>query len=377
MEKINGKKIIESIVKSSGLKIIDIYIIRKFLGTFFFSIVIILSIAVIFDFSEKIDDFIEHGAPFRDVIFDYYFNFIPYFAVLFSSLFTFISVIFFTSKMAYDTEIIAILSSGVSFKRFILPYMVSAAVIASFSFLISNFVIPDANKVKLDFEEKYIHSRPQAFNDKNIHRQIEPGVFIYMQSYSSLSQTGFNFSMEKFVDGVLKSKLIADQIHWDTAINKWRISRYYIRDINGMNETLSFGTSIDSTLNITPEDFARRINVVETMSIKELNKFIAISKMRGETNLVAFQIEKYKRSAYPFSTFILTLIGVAVSSKKVRGGIGTQLGVGLMISFSYILFMQFSSQFSIGGSLPPMLAVWLPNMIFAIVAFILYKLAPK
>jgi lipopolysaccharide export system permease protein len=377
MEKINGKKIIESIVKSSGLKIIDIYIIRKFLGTFFFSIVIILSIAVIFDFSEKIDDFIEHGAPFRDVIFDYYFNFIPYFAVLFSSLFTFISVIFFTSKMAYDTEIIAILSSGVSFKRFILPYMVSAAVIASFSFLISNFVIPDANKVKLDFEEKYIHSRPQAFNDKNIHRQIEPGVFIYMQSYSSLSQTGFNFSMEKFVDGVLKSKLIADQIHWDTAINKWRIRRYYIRDINGMNETLSFGTSIDSTLNITPEDFARRINVVETMSIKELNKFIAISKMRGETNLVAFQIEKYKRSAYPFSTFILTLIGVAVSSKKVRGGIGTQLGVGLMISFSYILFMQFSSQFSIGGSLPPMLAVWLPNMIFAIVAFILYKLAPK
>jgi lipopolysaccharide export system permease protein len=257
------------------------------------------------------------------------------------------------------------------------PIWFSAAVIASFSFLISNFVIPDANKVKLDFEEKYIHSRPQAFNDKNIHRQIEPGVFIYMQSYSSLSQTGFNFSMEKFVDGVLKSKLIADQIHWDTAINKWRIRRYYIRDINGMNETLSFGTSIDSTLNITPEDFARRINVVETMSIKELNKFIAISKMRGETNLVAFQIEKYKRSAYPFSTFILTLIGVAVSSKKVRGGIGTQLGVGLMISFSYILFMQFSSQFSIGGSLPPMLAVWLPNMIFAIVAFILYKLAPK
>jgi lipopolysaccharide export system permease protein len=377
MEKIDGKKIIESIIKSTGLKIIDIYIIKKFLGTFFFSIVIILSIAVIFDFSEKIDDFIEKGAPFREVIFDYYFNFIPYFAVLFSSLFTFISVIFFTSKMAYDTEIIAILSSGVSFRRLLLPYLVSATVIALFSFLLSNFVIPDANKVKLSFEEKYIHSRPKAFNDKNIHRQVEPGVFIYLESYSSLSQTGYNFSIENFVDGVLKSKLVADQIHWDTITNKWRIRRYYIRDINGLHETLTEGDFIDSSLNITPEDFARRINVVETMSIKELNKFIAISKMRGETNLVAYQIEKYKRGAYPFSTFILTLIGVAVSSKKVRGGIGAQLGAGLIISFSYILFMQFSSQFSIGGSLPPMLAVWLPNMVFAVVALILYKLAPK
>lgn len=377
MEKINGKKIVESIIKSTGLKIIDFYIIRKFLGTFFFSIVIILSIAVIFDFSEKIDDFIEKGAPFKEVIFDYYFNFIPYFAVLFSSLFTFISVIFFTSKMAYDTEIIAILSSGVSFKRLLVPYMVSAFVIAMFSFMLSNFVIPDANKVKLDFEEKYIHSRPKAFNDKNIHRQIEPGIFIYMESYSSISQTGFNFSMEKFVDGVLVSKLIADQIHWDTAIDKWRIRRYYIRDIDGLKESLREGSSIDTTINIIPEDFARRINVVETMSIKELNKFIEISKMRGETNLIAYQIEKYKRGAYPFSTFILTLIGVAVSSKKVRGGIGAQLGTGLVISFSYILFMQFSSQFSIGGSLPPMLAVWLPNMIFAIVALILYKMAPK
>ncbi|MGC9341767.1 MAG: LptF/LptG family permease, partial [Bacteroidales bacterium] len=198
-------------------------------GTFFFSILIILSIAVVFDFSEKIDDFIENGAPFREVIFDYYLNFIPYFAVLFSALFTFISVIYFTSKMAYNTEIIAILSNGVSFRRLLFPYMLSATIIAMFAFFLSNYVIPDANKIKLDFEEKYIHSRPVSFNRKDIHRQIRPGVFIYMESYSNISLTGYNFSMEKFEEGKLVSKLMADQIYWDSTKNKWTIRRYYIR----------------------------------------------------------------------------------------------------------------------------------------------------
>lgn len=377
MEKFNAKKPVQSLVRYTGLKILDFYIIKKFLGTFFFSIVIILSIAVIFDFSEKIDDFIENGAPTREVILDYYLNFIPYFAVLFSSLFTFISVIYFTSKMAYDTEIIAILSSGVSFRRLLLPYMVSAVIIALFSFLLSNYVIPDANRVKLDFEEKYIHSRPVTFNRKNIHRQIEPGLFIYMESYSTMSQTGYNFSMEKYEDGKLRSKLLSDQIAWDSTKNKWVIRRYYIRDINGLEESITEGNTIDTSINMFPEDFSRRLNVVETMSLGELNDFIAVSQMQGETNITAFLIEKYKRTAFPFSTFILALIGVSVSSQKVRGGIGMQLGVGLMISFSYILFMQFSSQFSIGGIIPPFLAVWLPNLLFAGIAVILYKMAPK
>lgn len=377
MEKFNGKKVIGKIVKATGLKILDFYIIKKFLGTFFFSIVIILSIAVVFDFSEKIDDFIENGAPFREVIFDYYLNFIPYFAVLFSSLFTFISVIFFTSKMAYNTEIIAILSSGVSFRRLLIPYMLSATLIAIFAFSLSNYVIPNANKIKLDFEEKYIHSRPVSFNRKNIHRQVRPGVFVYMESYSNISLTGYNFSIEKYEEGKLKSKLMADQIRWDTTKNKWSIRRYYIRDIDGLEETLTTGNSIDTSLNMYPEDFSRRLNVVESMSLGELNEFIKESKMQGEVNITAFLIEKYRRTAFPFSTFILTLIGVAVSSRKARGGIGVQLGAGLAISFSYILFMQFSSQFSIGGSLPPLVAVWIPNIIFAIVAIFLYKMAPK
>ncbi len=377
MEKRNGKKIVSKIVKASGLKIIDLYIIRKFLGTFFFSILIILSIAVVFDFSEKIDDFIENGAPFREVIFDYYMNFVPYFAVLFSSLFTFISVIFFTSKMAYNTEIIAILSNGVSFKRLLRPYMLSATIIALFAFVMSNFVIPNSNKIKLDFEEKYIHNRPVSFDRKNIHRQIRPGIFVYMESYSNISLTGYNFSLEEFEEGELKSKLMADQIHWDSTKNKWTIRRYYIRDIEGLKENIITGNKIDTTLNMHPEDFSRRPNVVESMTIKELNDFIEESRMQGEVNITAYLIEKYRRFAFPFSTFILTIIGVAVSSKKVRGGIGAQLGAGLLISFSYILFMQFSSQFSIGGSIPPLFAVWLPNVIFAFVALFLYKLAPK
>jgi len=377
MENNNGKKISHKIINSFGLKIIDLYIIRKFLGTFVYSIVLILAIAVVFDISEKIDDFIESSAPTNEIIMDYYLNFIPYFAVLFSSLFTFISVIFFTSKMAYNTEIIAILSSGVSFRRLLVPYFISASFITIFSFTLSNFVIPKATKTKLDFEEKYIHMRPQNYSTENIHKQIESGVFIYLESYSTLSLSGYSFSMEKFEEGKLVSKLMADKIEWDTTKNIWTIRRYYIRDINGLQETITEGAIIDTTLRITPTDFSRRLNAVEAMSFSELNEFIEVSRMQGETNLTAYLIERYKRTAFPFSTFILTLIGVTVSSKKVRGGIGTQLGTGLGISFAYILFMQFSSQFAIGGSLSPLLAVWLPNILFAIIAGFLYKMAPK
>jgi lipopolysaccharide export system permease protein len=258
-----------------------------------------------------------------------------------------------------------------------LPYMLSATVIALFAFFLSNFIIPDANKIKLDFEENYIHSRPVSFDRRNIHRQVKPGVFIYMESYSNISQTGYNFSMEKFEEGELVSKLLADQVFWDTTKNIWTVRRYYIRDIDGLTETITEGDALDTALNMYPKDFSRRLNVVESMSYGELNEFIKVSRMQGEVNLVSFEIEKYKRVSMPFSTFILTLIGVAVSSKKIRGGIGMQLGVGLMISFGYILFMQFSSQFSIGGSIPPLVAVWIPNIIFFGVAIILYKLAPK
>ncbi|MCF8227161.1 MAG: LptF/LptG family permease [Bacteroidales bacterium] len=377
MEGSNGEKIKYKIIKLLRLKIIDIYIIRKFLGTFFLAIALILSIAVVFDISEKIDDFIENGAALKDIIFKYYLNFIPYFAVLFSSLFTFISVIYFTSRLAYNTEIIAILNSGMSFRRLLRPYLISAIVIALFSFLLSDRVIPDANRIKLKFEEQYIHKTPRRFSEKNFHRQIEPGIYVYLENYSTLSKVGYNFALEKFDGNKLVSKLIADQIRWDTVSGKWSLRRYYQRDINGMEEVITTGRSKDTTLNIRPEDFARRTTIVETMSLKELDEFIRQQKMQGESNVKAFQIERHKRIAFPFSTFILTFIGVAVSSRKIRGGIGLQIAIGVIISFSYILFMQFSSQFAIGGLLPVMLAAWIPNILFMIVALILFKMAPK
>ena len=364
-------------MKKPGLNIIDGYIIRKFLGTFFFAILLIVMIAVIFDFSEKIDDFIEKNAPLKAVIFDYYLNFIPYFAVLFMPLFTFVAVIYFTSRLAYNTEIIAILSSGVSFDRLLRPYFISATIIAIFSFLLSNYVIPDSTKEMLAFEELYYRNRPATFTKLNIHRQIEPGVIIYLESFNTFNNYGRKFSIEKFEKGKLISKLLSDDIRWDSTKNKWIIRNYYIRDFEGENQTIKKGFMIDTTLKITPEEFKRRDNAIQAMDLKELNAFIASQKMQGSSNIELSLIEKYKRVSVPFSTFILTLIGVSVSSRKNKGGIGMHIGIGLMLSFTYILFMQFSTQFAVGGTFNPFIAVWIPNIIFAFIAFILYRLAPK
>jgi lipopolysaccharide export system permease protein len=377
MEGKNGERIKYKIVRLLGLKIIDVYIIRKFLGTFFLAISMILSIAVVFDISEKIDDFIENGATLKRIVFDYYLNFIPYFGVLFSSLFTFISVIYFTSRMAYNTEIIAILNSGMSFRRLLRPYLISSVIIAAIAFFLNDQVIPKSNTTRLKFEEEFIHQRPMRFQTKNYHRQIEPGIFIYMENYSNISQVGYNFSIEKFEGSRLVSKLIADQIRWDTATNKWSLRRYYQRDIDGMKETVTSGQMKDTTINMQPSDFQRRLNIVETMNLRELDEFIKQQKMQGETNVKAFQIERHKRISFPFSTFILTFIGVAVSSRKIRGGIGLQIAIGVIISFTYILFVQFSTQFAIGGLLSVEWAVWLPNILFVFVALWLFRMAPK
>jgi lipopolysaccharide export system permease protein len=360
-----------------GLHIIDWYIIRKFLGTFFFTIVLIIMIAIVFDISEKLDDFIDGKAPLQSVIFDYYLNFIPFFAVLFSPLFAFISVIYFTSRMAYNTEIAAILSSGISFNRLLVPYFLSALILAIMTFSLSDWVIPHQNARRLQFEELYYHSTPREVRGR-IHQQIEPGVFIYLENFNTLTNSGRRFSMEKFVDGKLVSKLMSDEIIWDSTLNKWNITNYYIKNYIGTREQVTTGFSIDTTLNITPEEFRRRENAVEAMNLGELNKFIKDQKLMGTEDIDYYLIEKHNRFASPFSTFILTLIGVSVSSKKVKGGIGMQLGIGLLISFSYIVFMQFSSQFAISGSLSPFIAAWIPNILFAVISlFVFLKMAPK
>ena len=379
MEKLNYKATVRKAITDLRIKIIDTYIIKKFLGTFFFCLVLILTIAVVFDFAEKIDDFMENHAPVRAIIFDYYFNFIPYFATLFSPLFVFISVIFFTSKMAVNTEIIAILNSGMSFRRMMWPYFLSSLVIAIFTFMLTNFVIPHANLVRIAFEDKYYrHPSLRSGVISNFHRQVYPNVYAYMEIYYPESQSGRNFSLERFDDsGHMESKLMAPQVRWDTTIKKWSAWNYYIRDIHGREENISKGLRIDTALSVTPQDFAREPDFAGTMTYRELNDYISLLRLQGSDELKLYMIEKQRRFSNSFAVFILTLIGVSLSSQKIRGGIGMQIGVGLALSFSYILFMQFASQFSIKGNLDPMLALWIPNMLYLIIALFLYRIAPK
>ena len=378
MEKFNNRKAFPQIIKDLKIGIIDVYIIKKFLGTFFFSIVLILAIAIVFDFTEKIDDFMEKGAPVRAIIFDYYMNFVPYFATLFSPLFVFISVIYFTSKMAYNTEIVAILNCGMSFSRLMWPYFLSSLVIAILTFVLTNFIIPHSNLKRIDFEAKYYRSSVGRGTQTNIHRQVYKNIYVYMESYSPLGEAGHNFSLEKFDDkGKLESKLMADVVKWDSTINKWSARDYYIRDIIGNEEIIRTGRRIDTTLTIKPDDFARDPDFVGTMNYGELYDYIDLLKLQGSDELKLFLIEKNKRYANPFSVFILALIGVSLSTKKVRGGIGMQIGLGLVLSFSYILFQQFASQFSLKGNLDPMLAIWIPNLIFTLIAAFLFRIAPK
>ena len=354
-------------------KILDIYIIRKFIGTFLFSLGLIILIAIVFDTSEKLDDFLEREAPLRAIVFDYYLNFIPFFGNLFSPLFIFISVIFFTSRMAGNTEVIAIFASGISYKRFLLPYVIAAFFLASLSLYLNNWVLPHSNVKRTAFELKYIKN-PFVYKHRNVHRQIQPGQYIYFESYNNFDKIGYQFSFEKMENGKLKYKLLSDRIIWDTLKNKWTIENYFIRRIDSITEVIESGYRMDTTFVFKPTDFERRVDyAVETMDFKELNRFISEERMRGSDELVFYLIEKYKRVSYPFATFILTLMGVAISSRKVRGGIGAQLGFGILLSFTYIMFMQVSTTFATNGNAPPMLAVWIPNIVFSIVAIYLLR----
>ena len=378
MEKFNGKKTFRETLGSLNLKLIDTYIIKKFLGTFFFCIVLILTIAVVFDFAEKIDNFMEKQAPVKAIIFEYYMNFIPYFAMLFAPLFAFIAVIFFTSKMAISTEIIAILNSGMSFRRMMWPYFISALFIATFIFVLTNFVIPKSNLIRMDFEDKYYHSSSsKRITKQDIHRQVSKNVLVYMGTFNPISQRGQNFTIEKLDSGKLVSKLTASSVAYDTTLHKWSAMNYYIREIRNDEEIITRGKQIDTTLTIKPEDFSRDAGEVGTMTSRALNDYIDLLRLQGSDELKLFLIEKYRRFANPFAVFILTLIGVSLSSRKIRGGIGMNIGIGLTLSFSYILFLQFASQFCLKGNLGPMLAMWIPNIIYSVIGLVLYKLAPK
>lgn len=358
------------------LKIIDIYIIKKFLGTFFYAIALLILIVIIFDISENIDSFIQKEAPLSAIIFDYYLNFIPYFINLFIYLFTFISVIFFTSKLAGNTEIIAILSSGVSFRRLLWPYMLSAFLLAIMSFYLGNFLIPKTNQVRRVFKNTYMEELLRD-KSKNLHIQISPGTYAYVESYNSKKQQGFKFSIEKFEGQQMTYKLIADRIYLDTVNNNWKLKNYYIRYLDSTSHRIIKGKEMDTTFNLQPEDLYKIKEEFEEMDYFELNAEIIAEKQKGSMAYKKLEVEKNKRTSGPAAIIILTVIGVSLSSRKMRGGIGMHLGVGIALTFSYILLMQVSTVFSTFGSLSPLIASWIPNIIFTIIAIYLLIKAPK
>ena len=356
---------------------IDWYIIKKFLGTYFFSIALIISIAVVFDVNEWIDNFINNKAPIKAIIFDYYANFIPYFSNLFSPLFVFISVIFFTSKLAENSEIIAMMSTGYSFKRLLRPYMISAAIIAVMTYGMGAYVIPQGNVTRLNFEDKYKKKKKQEYV-RNVQVEVDSGVIAYMERYENYNKTAYRFSLDKFVDKKLVSHLTAKSATYDTTkVHKWTLKNYMIREMDGMRETITQGERLDSIIPMEPQDFLIMKGQQETMTSSELSDYIARQKRRGFANIKEFEIEYHKRIAMSFASFILTIIGVSLSSRKVKGGMGLYLGVGLALSFSYILFQTVSATFAINGNASPLLAVWVPNIVYAFIAVYLYRKAPK
>lgn len=353
------------------LNTLDRYIIKKFLGTYVFAIVLILAITVMFDINEKLDAFIK--APLDETIFDYFLNFLPYFANQFSPLFTFIAVIFFTSKLADNSEIIAMLSTGMSYKRLLLPYMISATVIAISSYVLSAYIIPPANIERIEFTNTYVKNKRVEYGN-NIMLQVAPGQIAYMSRFDNKNKTGYKFSLESFKDKKLESRLTAQIIKWDTA-HKWQVRDYEIRDFYETKEVITSGKKLDTIISFEPRDFLIAKNDHEKMTSPELREYIKIQKQRGVANIKSFEIENEKRYAMCAAAFILTVIGMTLSSKKVKGGMGLNIGIGLVLSFSYILFMTVTSSFAVSGLTSPMIAMWIPNFIYTIIAIFLYRRA--
>ena len=356
---------------------LDRYIMTKFILTFCVALILIIGIVIIFDISEKIDNFVEKQAPLHAIIFDYYLNFVPYFINMFSPLFVFITVIFFTSKMAANSEIVAILSCGISYHRMIVPYIVSAGLIAIMSLYLNLYIIPRANAERVVFEEQYLKKRADS-SGRNIHYQLNPGEYVYVESFSRWNNTAYKFTLENIKDNNIVSKLSAESAVWDTTKSCWSLRKYTMREYyDGFDDVVKTGKQLDTALSITVDDFRRGKKYIETLDYDQLKQFIDTQLMRGDADVKFSLIEKHKRFALPFSAFILTIMGVALSSKKHRGGIGLNIGAGIALAFIYILFLRFSEMFVYTDTLPPEIALWLPNIIYFFIAAFLYRAAPK
>ena len=362
------------------MKRIDRYIIAKFLGTYFFSIVLIISIGVVFDFNENIDRFTESQAPWKAIAVDYYLNFIPYYANLFSALFVFISVIFLTTKLADHSEIIAMISAGISRRRLMVPYMMSAAIIAALTFYLGAEVIPRSSVKRLAFENTYKKRVKDPTYAEKVQLQVDTGVIAYMEHFDGMSKTGMHFSLDKFENKKLVSHLSANTAIYDTLSDvryQWHLRDVTIRELRGMKEKITNYNQIDSIIRMEPRDFLFIRNQQETMTNAELKDYIEKQRNRGSGNLSIFEVEYHKRFASPFAAFILSTIGMSLSSRKRKGGMGFSLGIGIALSATYILLQGISATFSTNAGMHPALAAWMPNILYTIIAIYLYRKAPQ
>ena len=361
------------------MKRLDWYIIKKFIGTYIYSILLIISISIVFDFNEHMAKFANNHAPWRAIVFDYYANFIPYFSNLFSPLFVFIAVIFFTSKLAGNSEIIAMLAAGTSFRRLLRPYMFSAALIAAVNFGLGAYVIPHGNIIRQNFEELYKNKRKNT-SAQNVQLQVGPGTIAYIQQYDNLSKRGYGFSLDKFENKKLVSHMTANVIQYDTisdSRNHWKAVNYKIRTLKGLREHITTGLEIDTMIMMEPMDLVFSKGQQETFTSPELLRYISKQQERGSQNVVQYEVEYHKRIATSFASFILTIIGASLSARKRKGGMGLALGIGLALSFTYIMLQTVSATFAINAGLPAMLAAWIPNLIYIFIAYFCYRQAPN
>lgn len=358
------------------MKKLDWYILKKFLGTFVFIMLLLLSITIVIDLSEKIDAFVDNHATTKVIIWDYYIYFIPFITSMIGPFFVLVAVIFFTSQLAERSEIIAILNSGTSFYRMLFPYFVGATLLAAAFYYGNHYFVPYSNFKRIAFERKYV-SKPIEGLRFNFHRTIAPGTIIYIENYKPSDATGYKFSIDRFVDGKLVYKLRSEKIEWDSIRQHWRVSDYYIRELSDGGDKISTGKLLDTAFAFKPVDIKFTEKYKDVMTTPELVAYINEMKRSGQSDVEFYEVERYRRTSSSFSIYIMTLIGVSVASRKVRGGLGWHLVLGIGLSALYEIIMKFSTTFSTNSSLPPILGVWIPNLLYLGLAIYLVKKAPK
>ncbi|MBC6611589.1 LptF/LptG family permease [Hymenobacter sp. BT507] len=358
------------------MRLLDKYIIQKFLTAFVFTVLLLVSVICVVDFTEKNDKFIQHNLPAKKIILDYYINLFPYFANLLSPITVFIAVVFVTARLAERTEIVAMLASGMSFNRLLLPYLVGGAIIGGATFGLIGWVIPIANKTRVNFERLYV-KRPYHFDGRNVHMKLGERSYAYMESYDNTANIGYHFALETIDGTKLRRRLTADAISWDSTKHVWHLSPQLVRVIDGQQERLLTVPARDTTLNLYPKDFASKYRLAETMTLPELNDFIQQKLERGADDTQQYLSEKYERYSYPFAIVILTAIGVILSSRKSRAGVGGQIALGFVLAFLFIIFVILGRNLASVGDMHPLLAAWMPSIVFSCIGAGLYRFVPR